>query len=94
VVERVPVATSRRASRAILIDDLDRLVLIKRTKPGRAPYWTAPGGGIEDSDASPVAALHRELAEELGAFVIWGLSAPSLVNAVLPGEAYEALSRG
>jgi ADP-ribose pyrophosphatase YjhB (NUDIX family) len=57
----------RRAARAILIDEHDRLVLIKRTKPGQAPYWTAPGGGVEDTDASVEAALHRELAEELGA---------------------------
>lgn len=57
----------RRTARAILIDDLGRLVLIKRTKPGQAPYWTAPGGGVEDGDASVEAALYRELAEELGA---------------------------
>jgi 8-oxo-dGTP pyrophosphatase MutT (NUDIX family) len=57
----------RRAARAILIDDSGRLLLIKRTKPGQAPYWTAPGGGIEDTDSSAEAALHRELAEELGA---------------------------
>lgn len=50
-----------------MIDDRDRLVLIKRTKPGQAPYWTAPGGGVEDTDASVEAALYRELAEELGA---------------------------
>lgn len=57
----------RRAARAILIDNLGRLVLIRRTKPGQTPYWTAPGGGVEDTDASVEAALHRELAEELGA---------------------------
>ncbi|HEY7175139.1 MAG TPA: NUDIX domain-containing protein [Micromonosporaceae bacterium] len=57
----------RRAARAILIDDQDRLVLIKRTKPGQPSYWTAPGGGIDDTDASAEAALRRELHEELGA---------------------------
>lgn len=57
----------RRAARAILIDDRGRLVLIKRTKPGQAPYWTTPGGGVERTDSSIEAALHRELAEELGA---------------------------
>lgn len=57
----------RRAARAILIDDRGQLVLIKRTKPGQPPYWTAPGGGVEDKDTSVEAALHRELAEELGA---------------------------
>lgn len=60
-------AVGRRSVRAILIDGLDQLMLIKRTKPGQAPYWTAPGGGVEDTDASMEAALRRELAEELGA---------------------------
>nr|WP_229795242.1 NUDIX hydrolase [Saccharothrix coeruleofusca] len=64
---KMTVAVRRRAARAILIDDLGRLVLIKRTKPGQAPYWTTPGGGVEDTDASVEAALYRELAEELGA---------------------------
>jgi ADP-ribose pyrophosphatase YjhB (NUDIX family) len=59
----------RRSARAILVDDDRRLVLIKRIKPGREPYWTAPGGGVEPDDASPEAALRRELAEELGARV-------------------------
>ncbi|MDT3444493.1 NUDIX domain-containing protein [Pseudofrankia sp. BMG5.37] len=63
------VAVGRRAARAILIDDRGRLVLIKRAKPGQAPYWTAPGGGVEAADASIEAALHRELSEELGAQV-------------------------
>lgn len=57
---------SRRAARAILVDEDDHLVLIKRTKPGTAPYWTAPGGGLEAEDSSPEAAMRRELAEELG----------------------------
>jgi ADP-ribose pyrophosphatase YjhB (NUDIX family) len=67
VTERLTVTIGRRAARAILIDDQGRLVLIKRTKPGQAPYWTTPGGGVERTDASVEAALHRELAEELGA---------------------------
>lgn len=62
-------AVGRRAARAILIDDGGRLVLIKRTKPGQDPYWTAPGGGVESDDLSVEAALFRELAEELGAKV-------------------------
>ena len=61
------IAVGRRAARAILVDDRGRLVLIKRTKPGQTPYWTAPGGGVEETDASVEAALCRELAEELGA---------------------------
>jgi ADP-ribose pyrophosphatase YjhB (NUDIX family) len=57
----------RRSARAILVDDSARLVLVKRTKPGRAPYWTTAGGGIEDADASAEAAMRREIFEELGA---------------------------
>jgi ADP-ribose pyrophosphatase YjhB (NUDIX family) len=67
MVERQAVVIRRRSARAILIDDDGYLVLIKRTKPGRAPYWTTAGGGVEDGDASIAAAMHRELAEELGA---------------------------
>ncbi len=60
------VAVGRQAARAILIDDDGRLVLIKRTKPDQAPSWTAPGGGVDPTDESVEAALHRELTEELG----------------------------
>lgn len=58
---------TRHSARAILIDDPGYLVLIRRTRPGQQPYWTTAGGGVEGSDASVEAALHRELAEELGA---------------------------
>ncbi|WP_335990091.1 NUDIX hydrolase [Glycomyces sp. MUSA5-2] len=65
--EQPGVIAARRSARAILIDQCDRLVLIRRVKPGQAPYWTTPGGGVEDTDVSDEAALRRELAEELGA---------------------------
>ncbi|MFD1829006.1 NUDIX domain-containing protein [Streptomyces desertarenae] len=58
----------KRTARAILLDGGD-LLLIKRTKPGRAPYWITPGGGVEPDDATVVDALHREVDEELGAKV-------------------------
>lgn len=58
---------ARRSVRAVLFDENGCLVLIKRTKPDQPPYWTTPGGGVEDGDASAVDALKRELAEELGA---------------------------
>ena len=58
---------TRRSARAIVIDDRSRLVLIKRTRPGRQVYWTTPGGGVEPGDATIEAALRRELREELGA---------------------------
>lgn len=61
------VTIGRRSVRGILIDDQGQLVLIKRTRPGQAPYWTSPGGGVEKSDATVEDALRREFAEELGA---------------------------
>ncbi len=57
-----------RRVRAILLTDDGALLLIKRVKPNKtAPYWVAPGGGVESSDPSLIAALERELYEELGA---------------------------
>ncbi len=52
--------------RAILLDADNRLVLIRREKAGIPPYYVAPGGGVEPSDASFHAALRREMREELG----------------------------
>jgi 8-oxo-dGTP pyrophosphatase MutT (NUDIX family) len=59
----------KRTARAILLDE-DELILIKRTKPGVDPYWLTPGGGVEKTDATVIAALHREVDEELGAKII------------------------
>ncbi|WP_441251102.1 NUDIX domain-containing protein [Kitasatospora sp. McL0602] len=66
----------KRTARAILLE-LEpgdphapaNIVLIKRTRPGAHPYWITPGGGVEPEDVSVLAALHRELDEELGAKV-------------------------
>jgi ADP-ribose pyrophosphatase YjhB (NUDIX family) len=68
MAERVVIV--RRSARAILIDDDGNLVLIRRTKPGVPVYWTTAGGGVEGTDASVEAAMHREIAEELGATAI------------------------
>jgi ADP-ribose pyrophosphatase YjhB (NUDIX family) len=59
----------KRSARAIVIDYHARVVLVRRTRPGHEPYWTAPGGGVEAGDPSVEAALVRELREELGAVV-------------------------
>ncbi|MFW5691541.1 MAG: NUDIX domain-containing protein [Chloroflexota bacterium] len=53
--------------RAILLTRGGRVLFIKRVKPGREPYWVAPGGGVEDHDESLQQTLARELMEELGA---------------------------
>jgi 8-oxo-dGTP pyrophosphatase MutT (NUDIX family) len=66
----------KRTARAILLDchghdpaAAPDLILIKRTKPDRPPYWITPGGGVEPDDDSVIDALHREVDEELGAKV-------------------------
>ncbi|BAJ29771.1 MULTISPECIES: NUDIX domain-containing protein [Kitasatospora] len=64
----------KRTARAILLEvDPDdphapaSLVLIRRVRPGSPhPYWITPGGGVEPTDRTVVAALHREVDEELG----------------------------
>lgn len=59
-----------RRVRAIILTDDNRVLFIKRIKSEQsAPYWVAPGGGVEDEDNTILDALHRELCEELGATV-------------------------
>jgi 8-oxo-dGTP pyrophosphatase MutT (NUDIX family) len=62
----------RRSVRAVLLDEHDRLVLLKRTRPGQPVYWTTAGGGVEPGDADRVATVVREILEELGATAVVG----------------------
>ncbi|MEO7613935.1 MAG: NUDIX domain-containing protein [Streptosporangiaceae bacterium] len=57
-----------RKVRALLLDQ-DEILLLRRTRPGREPYWTTPGGRVEDDDPDLESALRRELWEELGGTV-------------------------
>jgi 8-oxo-dGTP pyrophosphatase MutT (NUDIX family) len=56
----------RRAARVILLDPANRVLLMRYDQPppnGR--HWATPGGGAEDGEDYPAAAI-RELAEETG----------------------------
>jgi 8-oxo-dGTP pyrophosphatase MutT (NUDIX family) len=42
------------------------LLLMRRVRPGTAPYWVVVGGGVEPTDASHQDTLRREVREEVG----------------------------
>jgi 8-oxo-dGTP pyrophosphatase MutT (NUDIX family) len=65
--DQATIRTMTERVRAVATTRDGELVTIKRIKPGSEPYWVLPGGGIDPGDATPEAALARELAEELGA---------------------------
>ncbi|MGW8765951.1 NUDIX hydrolase [Streptomyces sp. NPDC055815] len=51
--------------RAVLVTADDTMLVIRRNRPGIPEYWVLPGGGVEPSDESREAALHREIHEEI-----------------------------
>lgn len=55
----------RNAVRAILLTPDSEVLLLRIRLDGVAPFWIAPGGGIE-VDEQPLTALARELKEEVG----------------------------
>lgn len=57
----------RQGVRALVIDDLERIVLVRFDFPDRT-IWAAPGGGAEEGE-SDADTLARELREELGLVV-------------------------
>ncbi|MBN6055222.1 NUDIX hydrolase, partial [Nonomuraea sp. RK-328] len=59
----------RPSVRGLLLDRDERLLLFRRTVPGREVYWSVPGGHVEPGDATLEHTLRRELLEELGATV-------------------------
>lgn len=54
----------RRAVRAVILDDADRILLVRFRFP-HGSVWALPGGGKEPGE-DDLAALRREMAEEVG----------------------------
>jgi 8-oxo-dGTP diphosphatase len=57
----------RRAVRAVVLDEDDRVLLCRLAipEPAGTVVWVTPGGGVERGE-TPFAALRRELLEEVG----------------------------
>lgn len=79
---------ARRSARAILLDGGD-LLLIRRAKPGQAPYWVTIGGGCEPEDGSLEDTLRRDVMEEAGAQI--GPAAQCLVLTDVVGDGLVAV---
>lgn len=58
----------RSAVRALVVDDVERIALVRFEFPDRT-IWAIPGGGVEPGEDDK-AALARELHEELGLTLI------------------------
>lgn len=56
--------TVRHAARVLLLDEADRLLLVRFEYSGRR-WWAAPGGGLEGEETHEQAA-RREVREETG----------------------------
>jgi ADP-ribose pyrophosphatase YjhB (NUDIX family) len=61
-----PTHRVRPAARVVLLDPDDRVLLMRYDDaPPNGTHWSTPGGGLDDGEDYPAAAL-RELAEETG----------------------------
>ncbi|HET9242012.1 MAG TPA: NUDIX domain-containing protein [Gaiella sp.] len=68
----------REGVRALVVDDRDRVVLVRFDFPDRT-VWAAPGGGVEEGE-DDAEALARELREELGLVLSAPLGGPVWVR--------------
>ncbi|MFD0023978.1 NUDIX hydrolase [Streptomyces sp. NPDC058382] len=81
----------RQSARVVLIDDRDRILLLKSytdpADPAAGHTWWTPGGGVEDGESLSEAAA-RELREETGLSVDAAALGPKIAEA----SGYAALS--
>jgi ADP-ribose pyrophosphatase YjhB (NUDIX family) len=68
-------APLRRASRALIVDADQRVLLFRGDLPHREPWWFAPGGALEPGETHE-SALVREVMEETALFVDVAALAP------------------
>ncbi len=62
MIEEEP--TVRRAARVVLLDEAERVLLVRFEYGGRS-WWVVPGGGLEEGETHEGAA-RREVVEETG----------------------------
>ena len=55
----------RRSSRAVVLDERERVLLYRFVTPGGSTFWGLPGGGLEAGESWDDA-MRRELREEIG----------------------------
>jgi len=82
----------RQAARALVLDEEDRLLLV-RFREGERAVWLTTGGGLEEGE-SDEHALRRELVEEAGLeeFDLGPLVWTRLVHAPLDGGRWDGQS--
>lgn len=87
-----PLDAVRLVVAAAIVDDLarpTRLLAARRTEPpALAGGWELPGGKVDPGE-SPLSALHREVAEELGV----SISVGALLPGPLPGATWPLTQR-
>src|SRR5678816_3875574 len=54
-----------RIAAGVLLEDEDRVLLVRHSKPGAYDFWVAPGGGVEGAE-DLLACARREVLEECG----------------------------
>ena len=65
----------------------DQILLCRHEKVGKGEYWLLPGGGVNAGE-SLVAALHRELSEEVGIDDRLPVEGPvAIVDSISPARA-------